>query len=238
MVRFLPAARRGLALALLLAVILILIPTAGGALRTVCAEVEAGGSAGVIAFVIGFVLASLLGLPAGPAVLLVGASYGVARGFMIAFAAATLAAALTFGVGRYGLRGYVRRRFQSSSALVVLHGLEPRDVARLVFLLRLSPIMPFAALTYAASLSRVGFRSFMLASTLGKAPSVFVYTYAAAAARRALEPEASDDPLQRSLYWLGLGATVVATWSMANGAKRTLARLKPKDAPGVPLDQS
>ncbi len=47
----------------------------------------------------------------------------------------------------------------------------------LIFVLRLIPLVSFDAISYAAHLSSIGFRAFLLATALGMAPGTFAFVY-------------------------------------------------------------
>src|SRR5207245_10520288 len=48
---------------------------------------------------------------------------------------------------------------------------------RIVLLMRLSPLFPFILLNYALSLTRVRFRTYVLASALGMLPNIALWSY-------------------------------------------------------------
>ncbi len=49
--------------------------------------------------------------------------------------------------------------------------------AILIFVLRLIPLVSFDAISYAAHLSSIGFRAFLLATALGMAPGTSAFVY-------------------------------------------------------------
>lgn len=49
--------------------------------------------------------------------------------------------------------------------------------AILIFVLRLIPLVSFDAISYAAHLSSIGFRAFLLAAALGMALGTFAFVY-------------------------------------------------------------
>ncbi len=105
-----------------------------------------------------------------------GLAFGVFWGWMLSLFGHVLAAAVCFGISRALGRGPVE-------VLVGRAGLESADrwFARwgvyAVFAGRLVPGVAFDAISYAAGLTRMRFRSFMAATALGIFPQTFLYSY-------------------------------------------------------------
>jgi uncharacterized membrane protein YdjX (TVP38/TMEM64 family) len=105
-----------------------------------------------------------------------GLAFGVFWGWMLSLFGHVLAAAVCFGISRVLGRSPVE-------ALVGRVGLESADrwFARwgvyAVFAGRLVPGVAFDAISYAAGLTRMRFRDFMAATTLGIFPQTFLYSY-------------------------------------------------------------
>lgn len=105
-----------------------------------------------------------------------GLAFGVFWGLMLSLFGHVLAAAVCFGISRALGRGPVE-------VLVGNAGLESADrwFARwgmyAVFAGRLVPGIAFDAVSYAAGLTRMRFRNFMVATTLGILPQTFLYSY-------------------------------------------------------------
>jgi uncharacterized membrane protein YdjX (TVP38/TMEM64 family) len=105
-----------------------------------------------------------------------GLAFGVFWGWMLSLFGHVLAAAVCFGISRSLGRGPVE-------VLVGKAGLESADrwFARwgvyAVFAGRLVPGVAFDAISYAAGLTRMGFRNFMAATALGIFPQTFLYSY-------------------------------------------------------------
>src|SRR3990170_5341653 len=105
-----------------------------------------------------------------------GLAFGVFWGWMLSLFGHVLAAAVCFGVSRALGRTPVE-------VLVGRTGLESADRwferwgTYAVFAGRLVPGVAFDAISYAAGLTRMRFRSFILASALGILPQTFLYSY-------------------------------------------------------------
>ena len=105
-----------------------------------------------------------------------GLAFGVFWGWMLSLFGHVLAAAVCFGISRSLGRVPVE-------VLVGKTGLESADrwFARwgvyAVFIARLLPGVAFDVISYAAGLTRMGFKNFLLATALGIFPQTFLYSY-------------------------------------------------------------
>jgi uncharacterized membrane protein YdjX (TVP38/TMEM64 family) len=119
----------------------------------------------------------------GPSFLLPGAvmtiagglAFGVIWGTVYSFAGANLGAIVAFGAGRFLGKGFVQRivgdRFQSTVERIARHGF------RIIFYLRIVPVIPYNALNLLAGASPITFRDFFWASIIGMVPGTFVFAY-------------------------------------------------------------
>jgi uncharacterized membrane protein YdjX (TVP38/TMEM64 family) len=84
--------------------------------------------------------------------------------------------------------------------------------AMMIFVLRLIPLVSFDAISYAAGLTGIPFRKFLLATALGSAPGTFAFVYLG---------EASPGPgVYASLGGLAILATVAYVYFMHNLGSR------------------
>lgn len=106
-----------------------------------------------------------------------GALFGGAVGGLLSIAAATLGGTIGVIALRAGFAEPVARR-ASARLTLVLQGLRRHAFAFLLFL-RLVPIVPFFMVNVAAGISAIRLPVFALATALGIAPIVFLYTFTA-----------------------------------------------------------
>ena len=146
------------------------------------------GPWGLAIFVLLYMAATVLLLPAVVLTLGAGAVFGVVWGFVAVSVGATLGAVAAFLVGRYLARDWVATRVAASPRLGAIDAAVAREGWKIVLLTRLSPAFPFVLLNYAYALTRVSLRHYVLASWIGMMPGIVLYTYlgspAAAAGRR------------------------------------------------------
>ena len=146
----------------------------------------AESSWGPIAFVALYFLLVVLMLPGSLGTLAAGAVFGVWAGFAVAMAGATLGACAAFWiartVGREGALAIIEGRAEAIDRILADRGL----VA--ITLLRLLPIVPFNALNYAAGLSGLKFRDYLIGTIVGMAPGTFVIANVADRADNPMSP--------------------------------------------------
>lgn len=100
------------------------------------------------------------------------------------------------------------------------------DAVWVMFLLRLSPLVPYVLLNYALALSGVRYRDFLLA-TVGMLPAIIMYVYYGKIVGDVAKIAAGAVPPRGVEYWivvsLGLVATIVATTMITRAARRAIA---------------
>ncbi len=233
----LPPVSRLAGLALLAA--LAVAPLAAGILAPDAAERLAGrladlGPAGpaILLAVQALVAASGI-VPASGVGIAAGVLLGPVEGFCVA-AVGTMAGALaTFALARTVLGARALARF-GGRRLAALDGALAREGWRLVCLIRLSPIMPFAPTSLALGASAVAPRDYAL-GTLAALPALFAYVALGALGRGGGHLLAGAGPaewLRLSMLVAGAAATLFLMWRL----KRILGRDAPEGAlPGRSL---
>jgi len=189
-------------------------------------EIRGLGAAGALLFALFYIVATVLALPGSILTLAAGFAYGPLVGVAIVSPAAVIGASLAFLVARHLLRERVARRIAESPRLSAVDAAVGEQGAVVVFLLRLSPVIPFNALNYALGLTRVSLPVYALASWIGMLPGAFLYTYLGStlsALGETAAGEAASTP-QLILFWGGLAATVAVTVLVTRAARRALAR--------------
>lgn len=160
-----------------------------------------------VAFVGTYVVAVVLMLPAFLLIMVGGAVFGVATGTALVMCGATAGGTIAFLIARYGARTLVERRVAAHPTMAAIDRAIGEDGLKLVFLLRLSPAIPFVLSNYALGVTRVRLRDFVV-GTLGLAPIVVTYAAYGSASAAGPNPDgtASVSPL---LLTLGIAVTVL-----------------------------
>lgn len=214
------------AIALLLALVLF-GQEAAARIPTFAAWVKSLGVWGPLAFIVGYGIAAVLLVPAVLLTLSAGALWGFRLGVIYVALGATLGATLGFLTARYLVRRFVEAYVHRHSRLLAVDRAVEAEGARLVFLLRLSPIVPFVLLNYILGISRVRFRDYMLGLS-GMLPAIAVYVYAGkVAGDLATLLSGAATPRGSAYYWLltlGLVATALATFLITRAAARAVEK--------------
>lgn len=212
-------------------VVLVILVLAGQeaaqAVPALLERVRELGPWAALAFVVIYAAATVAWVPGSLLTLAAGAIFGLVQGTLYTLAGATVGAALAFLVARYLARTAVERRLGASDRLRAVDEAVGREGAKVVFLLRLSPVFPFNALNYALGLTRVRFREYVAASAVGMAPGTFMYVYAGYAAGQVAAGTAGAAPRGPGYYALlgvGLLATIAVTVLVTRTARRALRR--------------
>lgn len=171
------------------------------------------GPWGPVGFVVLYVAATVLLVPASILTLGAGAVFGVGRGVVTVWIGATLGATAAFLIGRYLARDAVARRLAAYPSFAAIDTAVAREGWKIVGLTRLSPALPFIVLNYAFGLTRVSLRDYVLASWLGMLPGTVMYVYLGSLAGNlaTLGAARTRTPTEWGLYVVGLLATVAVT---------------------------
>lgn len=196
-----------------------------GLLPGFAAWVEGLGAWGPVAFVLGYALATVAFVPGSVLTLLGGAIFGLARGTAYVFLGALLGTVLAFLAARYLARPWVERRVAEQPRFARLDEAVGEQGRKIVFLLRLSPVIPFNLLNYALGVTRVRLSDYVLAS-VGMIPGTVLYVYYGKVAGEVAALAGGAGVERGTGYYLvlalGLVATVIATVIITRMARRAL----------------
>lgn len=200
------------------------------------AEWVAGlGPWGPVAFMAGYAVAAVLLVPGSWLTLAAGALFGIPWGAAFVMGGATLGAALAFLTGRYLARGVVERRLARDARFAAVDRAVGEDGFRVVFLLRLTPVVPFNVLNYALGLTQVRFADY-LAASIGMLPAVLLYVYSGKVAGDLAAVASGASVPRGAAYYvvlaLGLAATLLVTVLVTRLARRSLQGVIESAPPG------
>ena len=99
---------------------------------------------------------------------------------------ATIAAAVSFAIGRSILRDWAEELAVKNAKWRAIDRAISKDAFKVVLLLRLSPLLPFALSNYLYALTSIRFWPFLWATFLGFAPGTFGIVYAGTAGKALL----------------------------------------------------
>ena len=191
----------------------------------IVAHIQSLGPAAPLAFIAIYALAVVALIPASLLTIAGGAVFGLIRGVIYALIGATLGSTAAFLLGRYVARRLVAKRLAAMPRFQAIEQAVSARGRRIVFLLRLSPLIPFNFLNYALGLTTISVWDFIVAS-LGTVPGAFVYAYAGKVTGEALVLAGQAEVPKNASYYAflvaGLVATVAATTVVTRTARRAL----------------
>jgi len=174
------------------------------------------GTAGILIFIAVYAVATVLLAPGAILTIGAGFAFGLWKGFLAVSAGSTLGAALAFLVARFIARDRVEAIAKGNEKFRNIDNAIGQQGAKLVFLLRLSPVIPFNLSNYLYGLTGVKFWPYVLASWLGMMPGTLLYVYIGTAGKAAVSAAAGGEAMKHGWqYWtfmsVGLAATIVVT---------------------------
>jgi uncharacterized membrane protein YdjX (TVP38/TMEM64 family) len=174
------------------------------------------GAIGIFIFIVVYAAATVLLAPGSILTIGAGFAFGLWKGFLAVSGGATLGAALAFLVARFIARGKVEAIAQRNDKFRSIDHAIGKQGAKLIFLLRLSPVIPFNLSNYFYGLTGVRFWPYVLASWIGMMPGTFLYVYIGTAGKAAVAAAAGSEAVKHGWqYWtfltIGLIATVIVT---------------------------
>jgi uncharacterized membrane protein YdjX (TVP38/TMEM64 family) len=185
------------------------------------------GAAGIFIFIVVYALATVLMAPGSILTIGAGFAFGLWKGFLAVSAGATFGASLAFLVARFIAREKIEAIAQRNEKFWNLDRAIGEQGAKLIFLLRLSPVIPFNLSNYFYGLTAVRFWRYVLASWIGMMPGTFLYVYIGTAGKAAVAAAAGGETVKHGWqYWaflgVGLAATVIVTIWVTKIARRAL----------------
>ncbi len=189
---------------------------------------RSAGSAGLLAYFLFYMVGVVLFLPGSLLTMGSGFIYGPIRGILLVSPASVIGATIAFLVARFFAREWVARRIATHPKFAAIDEAVGTRGFYIVFLLRLSPVVPFNMLNYALGLTRVKLRDYVVASFLGMLPGTFLVVYLGSLIINAAQllsgqrPEAG--PWGQIFFLAGLVATAIVTALITRISRRALNR--------------
>lgn len=203
------------------------LPT-GQMIHRLTEAVNGLGVLGPIIYGAAYVAAALLFIPGSALTLASGAIFNLLLGTLVVSLASTTAAALAFLIARYVARDAVLKWANKYPKFAAIDGAIGQGGWKIIFLLRLSPAIPFSLGNYLFGLTAIRFWPYTLASWVGMLPGTFMYVYlgyagkTAAAAAGSGGGEATGGFARTALLVVGLIATVAVTVYVTRIAARAV----------------
>jgi len=192
------------------------------------------GPWGPVYFCVVYVLSLLICMPATPMTFSAGYLFGLPVGFAVALTASAGASVLCFGLSRTFLHPLIKRiasrnkLFRQVNRAIELKG------GQILFMLRLSPLLPFAIMCYACGLSSMPFSVFFLANLLGFIPCTLGTVYLATVLRTCTQAAAGVGAAKSWTYAVGAVVTVFLIAWASRVAQRAIDGAVEDEAAGAP----
>jgi uncharacterized membrane protein YdjX (TVP38/TMEM64 family) len=181
-------------------------------LRSFNAWVAQMGVVGIFIFIGVYAVATVLLAPGAILTIGAGFAFGLWKGFLAVSAGATLGASLAFLVARFIARDKIQTMAQRNDKFRRIDTAIGKQGPKLIFLLRLSPVIPFNLSNYFYGLTSVRFWPYVLASWIGMMPGTFLYVYIGTAGKAAVSAAAGGEVVERGWqYWTFVSVGLVAT---------------------------
>lgn len=173
-----------------------------------------------------YIAASVTMAPAFVLTFAAGAVWGLWRGSIFVYIGAVLGASTVYFLAGKLLRSRVISWLDRDPRVAAVRRAVAGQGVWMMFLLRLSPLVPFVQLNYALVLSGVRYRDYLIA-TLGMWPTIVMYVYYGKVAGDVAALAAGVGPKRGVEYYVllvvGLIATILATTMVTRAAKRAMS---------------
>ena len=209
--------------AVVVAARLLPLDRVGEALEAWIADLGVWGS---LAFVLIYILAVVLILPAWTLTVAAGAIFGLALGTALVSLGSTAGAAFAFLISRYLARRRIEAKIRNYPRFEAIDSAIGEGGWRVVALLRLSPVVPFNLQNYLYGLTKIRFWPCVLTSWLAMLPGTFMYVYLGYLGRSGVEAAGGGQAAstgQWILRGVGLAATVAVTVYVSRLARKALS---------------
>jgi uncharacterized membrane protein YdjX (TVP38/TMEM64 family) len=172
-------------------------------------RVTAWGAWGAICYPLLFAACNILLLPGGVLAVGGGFFFGLWWGFLIVFVGNFLAAAISFALSRWLAGQWLRRKLSQNSTLRILEPAVERESWKIILLSQLHPLFPTSLLNYVYGLTRIRFGMYMVWSSIGRVPGLFLYVYVGTLGQLGLRLMRGRSQPRVIEYWTWGGAFVV-----------------------------
>lgn len=192
--------------------------------------VQEAGSLGPLVLGALFIGACVFMLPTFYLTIGAGVLFGLRTGFIVATLSVAGGASAAFLLCRHTLGEAVERRYGGAPLFKNLMAATAEEGWKIVFLSRLSPLLPFNVLNFAFGLTGISFPAYFFATWAGSVPWTFMYVYGGALAANLaglrahiLSPSKAGWPLSLVSVAATAGAVVFAGKAARKALMRRIA---------------
>ena len=178
------------------------------------------GANAMPAFIVLYLLATVLGLPNVLLILIAGTVFGLVKGIISVSIADTLGAIACFLIGRTIARERIKRWVSRHPSFAQLDHAVGKKGWKILLLSRLSPLVPSNILNYGFSCTKVNFWQYVFFSWLGMLPVIALYVYLGSFGVSLLQE--GFTPRKIALQTGGAVLAIAAAWYTTRLARRSL----------------
>lgn len=189
--------------------------------------IQAAGWTGYVMFIALFAVCCIFFFPTSFLTFAAGAVYGFWVGTLLVLAGNGLGSLLCLLLTRYLFRGWASRQLEKSKRLKVMADAVQHDGWKIVFLTRLSPMMPFSLINYALGLTKLSAWRFFLATEVGSIPAIAIYVYMGTlmgSLAKVRTDMRSHGPEHWMIQGAGLVVTIAVTFYITHLASKSLRK--------------
>ena len=157
-----------------------------------------------------FAACNIFLLPGGILAVGGGFFFGLWWGFLIVLAGNIVATAISFALSRFVARRWFRRKLAANRTLKALGPAVERESWKIILLSQLHPLFPTSLLNYVYGLTRIRFGTYMLWSSIGRIPGLFLYVYVGTLGQLGLRLMRGRSQPRMIEYWTWGGAFVTS----------------------------
>ncbi len=194
---------------------------------------EGLGVWGPVVVALFYIVSCVFFIPGSIVTLGAGFLFGTMIGTITVSIGSTLGAAAAFLVGRFLMRDMVERKVEGNPRFAAIDKGVGEQGFKIVFLSRLSPVLPFVLLNYAYGLTKVTFWRYVLASWIGMLPGTIMYVYFGSTAGQLAKIAAGEveGGSARSIFFvIGLIITVAVVVLVTRTAQKALKEAVPESS--------
>jgi len=173
------------------------------------------GAWGAVCYPLLFAVCNILLLPGGVLAVGGGFFFGLWWGFLIVFVGNGVATAISFALSRRVAAQPLRRKLSHNPTLRALEPAIERESWKIILLSQLHPLFPTSLLNYLYGLTRIRFGSYMLWSSIGRIPGLFLYVYVGTLGQLGLRLMRGRSQPRLIEYWTWGGAFVTTALLLA-----------------------
>ena len=180
------------------------------------------GALGLLFFIAVYIIVVLVFLPITPFSIAAGAIFGW-WGILIAYFSALVGSIIAFSIARGFGKEYVAKICESRPIVGALERVVVKGGFRLILLIRLSGILPFALQNYAFGLTALDRRSYIWASLIGLLPGAIIKVWVGKLGMNVLAGDFWSNGINTAGLALGLIATAIMLYYVVVLTKRELS---------------